>query len=212
METKGRKSKMTSRDQQAAERRQQLLTAAKELFAEQGYHATSIRSINQKIGMADGLIYHYFPNGKLEILQTIVIEGHERRLNSLQEFAQTLSDEMPLREILYQASRRMYEFFMSDPQLMRIQFREQSLLEEAQLGMLAERFKDRIHWLEQLLRHRAEQGELREMDYRLAAFQFISCNMMFMVRELLQVDMIGMDHATFMTQMIDFMLTSWKKE
>ncbi|EOR25407.1 transcriptional regulator, TetR family protein [Clostridium sartagoforme AAU1] len=56
--------KLTNRDLQAIERRNQLLESAKELFASNGYHATTTRQITKNIGMADGLIYHYFPDGK----------------------------------------------------------------------------------------------------------------------------------------------------
>src|SRR5690625_6848561 len=74
----------TSRDAQAIERKKEILRAAENLFAKNGYHATSIRSINQAIGVADGLTYHYFPKGKFQILQTIINEGIEQRENSLQ--------------------------------------------------------------------------------------------------------------------------------
>ncbi|MGA9173636.1 MAG: helix-turn-helix domain-containing protein [Thermoactinomyces sp.] len=61
MPRSSQKEGMTSRDLQAAKRRKQLLEAAKKLFAEKGYHNTSTKEINRAIGMADGLIYHYFP-------------------------------------------------------------------------------------------------------------------------------------------------------
>ena len=43
------KKRMTSRQLQAIERRQQLLDAAKKLFAKNGYYNTSVRSITQFI-------------------------------------------------------------------------------------------------------------------------------------------------------------------
>ncbi len=72
MESKSTGKRMTSRDLQAAERKQQILQAAKRLFAEKGYHAVSMRELNKAIGMAEALTYHYFPGGKFEILTTVL--------------------------------------------------------------------------------------------------------------------------------------------
>lgn len=36
------------------------------LFAENGYEGTPVRAINRKAGLADGLLYHYFSDGKKE--------------------------------------------------------------------------------------------------------------------------------------------------
>ena len=52
---------LTSRDLQAIKRIEQLLESAKQLFVLKGFHATTTREITRNIGMADGLIYHYFP-------------------------------------------------------------------------------------------------------------------------------------------------------
>jgi AcrR family transcriptional regulator len=82
------KEKLTSRDLQAIERREQILKASKELFAANGYHATTTRLICKKINMADGLIYHYFPDGKLEILRKVIEEFGYSNLKSADEKSQ----------------------------------------------------------------------------------------------------------------------------
>lgn len=43
-------------------RRQMILDAAAELFAEKGFHQTTVRDIATAAGMADGTIYNYFDN------------------------------------------------------------------------------------------------------------------------------------------------------
>src|SRR5690625_5557839 len=93
----------TSRDTQAIETKKEILKTAESLFAKKGYHATSIRSINQAIGVADGLTYHYFPKGKFQILQTIINEGIEQRENSLQTMIDAIDDKPPLRELLFRS-------------------------------------------------------------------------------------------------------------
>jgi AcrR family transcriptional regulator len=51
---------------QGRERKQQLIDAAVELFSERGYHATRVRDICDRAGVAKGLFYWYFPT-KLDL-------------------------------------------------------------------------------------------------------------------------------------------------
>ena len=55
--------------------RQAIEEAAFELFMEQGYHATSMRQIKDKAGIALGGIYNHFPN-KEEIFTAILMDKH----------------------------------------------------------------------------------------------------------------------------------------
>ena len=55
-------------------RRQQIMDAALELFAKEGYHATSISDIASKAGIAKGLLYNYF-SSKEELLEKIYYSG-----------------------------------------------------------------------------------------------------------------------------------------
>jgi len=55
--------------------RLQILQAAHDLFAEQGFHATSMRQIAEAAGIALGGIYNHF-GGKEEIFEAAFIEFH----------------------------------------------------------------------------------------------------------------------------------------
>lgn len=59
-----------SRQQQALARREHLIEVALQLFAQQGYEATSIKQIATSAGVAMGLLYHYFPS-KNELMKAI---------------------------------------------------------------------------------------------------------------------------------------------
>lgn len=54
--------------------RNNILDAAFELFAKQGFHATSINQIAKQAGVAKGLIYNYFEK-KEDLMHTIVYRG-----------------------------------------------------------------------------------------------------------------------------------------
>ncbi|PKP22274.1 MAG: hypothetical protein CVU05_04660 [Bacteroidetes bacterium HGW-Bacteroidetes-21] len=54
------------------QRKEQILSAALELFAQQGYHATSMQQISKNAGISKGLSYNYFES-KDEILSTLFL-------------------------------------------------------------------------------------------------------------------------------------------
>ena len=58
----------------AAERRKQILAAARTLFAERGYHATTTRDLAVAADINDALIYRYFPD-KRAILAALTDEA-----------------------------------------------------------------------------------------------------------------------------------------
>src|SRR5690242_7428476 len=67
-ETDGRKLRAAERREEMRER---LLTAAVAVFAEQGVQAGTTKAITQRAGVADGLLFHYFPT-KTDLLLAVV--------------------------------------------------------------------------------------------------------------------------------------------
>lgn len=58
-------------------KRQQIMDAALDLFANEGFHATSIHRIAKKAGISKGLMYNYFES-KEELLKAIIEQGCEK--------------------------------------------------------------------------------------------------------------------------------------
>ena len=56
------------------QKKELIMETALELFAENGFHATSISQVAKKAGISKGLIYNYFESKK-EILDEIIKEG-----------------------------------------------------------------------------------------------------------------------------------------
>lgn len=71
---------MTFQEQVAQLRRKQILDAAIQVFAERGFHRTTIRDVAKAAGVADGTIYNYFEN-KIALLLGILggLNESERR-------------------------------------------------------------------------------------------------------------------------------------
>jgi AcrR family transcriptional regulator len=59
-----------------------ILDTALELFAEKGFHQTSISDITRKAGISKGLLYNYFES-KDEVLKSIIQTGYDAAYNNL---------------------------------------------------------------------------------------------------------------------------------
>jgi AcrR family transcriptional regulator len=57
------------------QKRELIMNAALEEFAEHGYHATSINMITKRAGVSKGLLYNYF-DSKEELLKEIIKKAH----------------------------------------------------------------------------------------------------------------------------------------
>ena len=161
------KEKMNMRQEQATDTRRNLLVAAQKLFAENGYSATSVRSINNKIGMADGLLYHYFPGGKKEILQVIVLENFEQIVSRLRIRSEKF-DELPLEEVIEQIYQNWYKVFREYQDVIKILFKENEIMQLIEREQLAGIIRSGEKWFPAFLRKRAQKGEIRQMDYMCA--------------------------------------------
>lgn len=69
------------------ERKAQILQEALLLFSSKGLSATKIQDIAEAVGMAQGLIYHYFPSK-----EAIYLELIDRALDKLQQATQSLQN------------------------------------------------------------------------------------------------------------------------
>ena len=74
------------RSERASERCEQILDAASECFAREGFHGTSIAQISKRAGMSPGHIYHFFEN-KEAIVTGIVERIVHRWIELLEPFA-----------------------------------------------------------------------------------------------------------------------------
>ena len=59
-----------------------ILDTALELFAEKGFHQTSISDITRKAGISKGLLYNYF-GSKDEVLRSIIQTGYDAAYDNL---------------------------------------------------------------------------------------------------------------------------------
>jgi AcrR family transcriptional regulator len=149
---------MTNRDIQASERRKQILEIAKKLFAANGYHGTSMRTINKEVGMSEALTYHYFPGGKLEIFNAIIQTVEEERANDIEQSIKAFSEKISLSEALQLLVKKMSERFVKDKEFIQIMIQERNLINKEQWSFLSLGGQQFINSLIKFLSKRAAKG------------------------------------------------------
>src|SRR6266516_7414065 len=78
------------------ERREQLITCAARLFAERGYHPTSVADIVAALGVGKGVFYWYFASKEELLSELLKSSNHELRKRQ----QQAMGDEVdPVRRI-----------------------------------------------------------------------------------------------------------------
>lgn len=90
--------RLTGRERQALARKEHILETALNLFARHGFDGTSTKQIAQAAGVAEGLIFHYFPT-KDDLLNAVLETKHSfiRDLRTLLEGA----EDKPVSEVLH---------------------------------------------------------------------------------------------------------------
>lgn len=198
--------RMTNRNMQAAERKQQILDTAKRLFAEKGFHATSMRELNKEIGMAEALTYHYFPGGKLEILRSVLQQAQEERITSIVNFIhETFQGHAALEEVLQRLIEGVCKRILKDQDYFQILVRERGLLDEEQKEAIDELSKQPFQAVAANLTKLSKQGEIRSLDYEIAASQFLSHIVVLIVRNGQQLQNMEMKRIA------DFYVQLWSK-
>ncbi len=106
-----------------AERRQQLLEVARELFGQRGYEATSIEEVAARADVSKPVVYEHF--GGKEALYEVVVDREMRLL--LDRFESALSSGGHPRELLERAALVLLDYIEEDTDGFRVLTRDAPL-------------------------------------------------------------------------------------
>ncbi len=143
----------TTAEDARARRREQLLTAAKEAFAELGYHKASVSEIIRRAGVARGTFYLYF-DGKQAVWAAILGET----LAALRERIDPVdvdSAAPPPQTQLQAMLERVIDYLLGDQALARILF-DRGLAPDAEATARVDAFFGEVH---ALVRRALEVGQ-----------------------------------------------------
>src|SRR6266852_4075164 len=154
-----RKAIRHRQDQEKQELRQAILTAAGELFLEQGYERFSLRKVAERIGYSPTTIYLYFRD-KDDLLFTVVDEGFVRFGHQL---AAAASQEDPW-ERLIALGQAYVAFALQNPVYYQLMFLQRTdFLTQKQVGESQPRIAS-FRVLQQTVQQAIDAGVLRPGD------------------------------------------------
>lgn len=166
--TTGRRRAVT--DQDKSDRRDEIMAAAKKVFARKGFHATTIADIAKEAELAYGSVYWYF-DSKDELFHAL-IAAEEYALRTHIAVALGASGagfgyaEGPFRATL----QATFEFFEADSESAKLLFRDAYALDnrfDKHLGGIYERFIDDI---ESLIAVAQKRGDVVAAPPRMVAY------------------------------------------
>ncbi len=204
-----RQEKINLRQEQYQETRSKLLDSALKLFAQNGYAGTQVRTINRSIGLADGLMYHYFPGGKKEILQVLIRENFQNIVAELHDRGAGLTD-LPVDGALEQVYRNADQVFTENLNLFRILIMESGgheLLEHEKMQMMLRNLRQ---WLPNDLRRRAKAREIKEIDYESASEILIALMMDHFMKKLTNLAPARLSDPDYRKRLIAYQVGLWK--
>jgi len=172
--------RLTSRQRQAAARREQILATALGLFASQGFDATSTKQIAKEAGIAEGLIFHYFPT-KASLLASILedrLEGRRAFRRELRPLLEAAADK-PVSEVLRSVASGWLATLRRDEEIVVVLFTATQVNPEVKAAWQG-LIREGLDLLSGYMAARVEASELREdLPLETAATMFVSSLMIF---------------------------------
>lgn len=154
---------LTRAERKKQELRREIIDAAFDCFAEQGYHATGIADIAARLGIGHGTFYRYFEN-KRDIVEHVVSGVVERILATLAE--ENAPDAVNTLEDYRTQSARIGEalarIFLEDPRVPRLLILEAPGIDKAMADRILGFFELATNLTAAYLSHGVELGYLRQ--------------------------------------------------
>jgi TetR/AcrR family transcriptional regulator, fatty acid metabolism regulator protein len=146
------------------DRRDSILAAAKDAFAERGFEGTSIADIARGAGVSDGLVYRYFAN-KRDLLNEVLRAFYERTMVDLEAIAaRDASFEARLHDLIH----RHLQTFVADVDLCRLFIAEVRTQSDYQNSPVHELNRRYTSILVRIIQAGVASGEVRDdIDIRL---------------------------------------------
>lgn len=199
------------RKEQAEATKRRLIDEAQKAFSENGYKGTSVRSLSKSLGISESLLYHYFPDGKKELLcQVLDEERHSvtENLSALENDSQMYS--LPIEEAMERLFTLLSDTVAGHIDIIRIIVRESEVrefLSKDDISSLASSFSS---WIEDLLQKRIDAGEIKNIDCKTTALTIKALLVNHIFVRILDLDSQWIDIPERRRKMINYYVSLWK--
>jgi AcrR family transcriptional regulator len=168
--TDGARGRPATSDQEKSQRHDEIVAAAKAVFARNGFHATTIADIAKEAELAYGSVYWYFDSKNDLFRKLIAVEEYGLRTHVAVALAKS-GTQFGYAEAPFRASlRATFEFFDANPATAKLLFRDAYAMDtsfDKQLGGIYDRFIDDI---ESLIAAAQDRGDVIAAPPRLVAY------------------------------------------
>jgi AcrR family transcriptional regulator len=156
----------------AENKKNEIIDAALKLFAQQGYHSTTLDEVATVIGVSKATLYYYFRN-KEEIIRAILHRSLDRMKQTLEIRKSPLSTREKLRQFI-----EYHVVFASDnAELANITFEQLNILPKRSREVVKRKQREVVTFLQNLLQQGIDEGIVSIDDTKMAAFAIIGmCN------------------------------------
>lgn len=198
--------------EQAQNTRQLLLESARLLFAENGYKGTSVRSINRRVNLADGLLYHYFPGGKKELFKTIVTESFRKIHSELEnDMNCEKNNEIAMEDFLLERFKMFAKTVESNIDIIRIIVKENDVQEFVSAEEILALTNCNRNFFAEFLRKRAQQNEIEEIDFDVAASTIVAALINYILLKVMGINTKEIASDEKIKRIVNYHLNLWKK-
>jgi len=153
-----------------AERKRNILTAAKVVFADKGYHDAGVADIIGEAGIARGTFYLYFKS-KAEVFSALVENIIQTIVEQLEP--PSLEDESAILNVFKMNIEKLKLVFMNDPEAAKVLINETFALDREAREHFSQMRYRLIMWLVDLVKEAQERGILRPLNPEILAFGFM---------------------------------------
>lgn len=151
-------------DTLAARRQEEILEEATKVFAAEGYQNTDLQQVADKLGVAKGTLYRYFPS-KQELFLACVDQG--RKQLGLRVYA-SIEQSGDAFQLMEAAIRAFFQFFDEKPELVELIIQERAEFREVSKHTYFFQCKDEDEdgpW-EQIIESEIRSGRLRDVTVK----------------------------------------------
>lgn len=165
-----RQSNLRSRAKPAADRKQEIIDTAAEIFKAKGYEGTSIQDVADAVDILKGSLYYYI-NSKDDLLYEVIQEVHARGLENLESSQQVGSNAL---ERLHAFVKRHVTFNAANLTKMTVFFHDFRSLSADRRAEIVEERDEYDRYLRSLIAEGKKEGVFRkDVDPKLAAFSIL---------------------------------------
>ena len=186
---------------QRRDRREEILNASLHLFAEKGFHGTSMRDIAREADITEGLIYHYFAS-KRDLFRAII---EEHSFLPLLRTLPDLAEQLDLRGLLIVLARGFFDVLHQNTQLTRLLLQEVQVFPEEKEAFFADAVGQSMGVLGSILEDRMNDRAKAQVDPQVAARIFFNALLaLFVEQEILGgKHLLPVDEEAYVEHLVD---------